>query len=192
MRSPCRGNIERRQTRVHNDERAASALGCCLWSQGSGHAGDGVGSSVFRIDWRRGDRVLTTGHKGCTFTHTPDADGGNSGRAVQPTPTGEARKRRTCRRSALWVIFPRRVSGLLTHRSTRHERSAWRVPVTLDRRAHAHRLDPRAGTVCDESRMLDATFDGCAGARERLLSLVRLEPDHRCGLMLYEAAGGTA
>jgi hypothetical protein len=44
---------------------------------------------------------LTTRHYRCTFTPTPDAVGLNPGRAVQLTPTGEARKRRTCRRSAL-------------------------------------------------------------------------------------------
>jgi hypothetical protein len=40
---------------------------------------------------------------------------------------------------------------------------------------------------CDQSRMLDATFGGCAAARQLLLSSVWLEIEHRCGLMFREA-----
>src|SRR5215203_1156993 len=47
-----------------------------------------------------------------------------------------------------------------------------------------------AGSVCDESRMLDATFGGCVSARGPLRSIVWLEADHRYRLTFYEALEG--
>src|SRR5690348_215755 len=61
-----------------------------------------LGLATPRSEPRGVNRVLTTGHAGCTFTAYQMRNGGNAGTPeVRRTPMRLARKRETCRRFAV-------------------------------------------------------------------------------------------
>jgi hypothetical protein len=99
---------------------------------------------------------------------TPDADGGNSGRAVQPTPTGKARKRPPCRRSAFGTAFLGRHP--VTGREPQHRVSLLPVPGSLARQSMTRgslggRLSPAARSRNEANA--PALYSPCVDGRFR-------------------------